>query len=239
MRLRCVSLVLCSFLNPLASQSQDSSPVTDKHYVPIKDVVRVVETSLDAVKAQLQDTDPQLKSAEFDFQTVVTKDASGGLFASILTVQAEHKSIVTRETDFTYSVPDKQTALMKLQRLKSHNFDLKMETNCTDDVVSMVTCAWNKITHLGQPTDPETLTKNLPGAIVAATLAARDVSRVRNSTGHDLKHREFSIILAYQVDNSVSGGVDPSSLIPVGPQVKYSDETDRTQTLKLTFEDKQ
>ena len=49
--------------------------------------------------------------------------------------------------------------------------------------------------------------------------------------------RGFTIILTYQVNNSFSAGADPSSLIPVGPQLKFSEETDRTQTLKLTVED--
>src|ERR1700719_4401646 len=105
------SLVLVLLL--AVSQAQDSSPVTDKNFVPIKDIVNVVQTSLDVVKAQLQKTDPQLKTAEFDFQTVSTKDLTGGLFASIVTVQAEHKNIATRETDFVYSVPDKQAALSR------------------------------------------------------------------------------------------------------------------------------
>ena len=234
MRLMSLSLALCSFLLPLVSQAQDNNPVTDNNFVPIKDIVKVVETSLDVVKAQLQKTDPQLTTAEFDFQTVSTKDASGGLFASIVTIQAEHKNIATRETDFTYSVPDKQTALLKLQKLKSQNYDLRLETNCTQDLVSMVTCLWN---NLNKTTDPEQVAETLPGAIVAAAQAARDVSSVKNSAGADLTHRQFTIILTYQVNNSFSAGADPSSLISVGPQAKYSGETDRTQTLKLTFED--
>jgi hypothetical protein len=98
----------------------------------------------------------------------------------------------------------------------------------------MVTCLWNK---LNRTTDPEQVAETLPGAIVAAAQAARDVSRVKNSAGNDLSHRQFVIILTYQVNSSFSAGVDPSSLISVGPQAKYSGETDRTQTLKLTFED--
>lgn len=226
------SLVLLLFV--AVSQAQDSNPVTDKNFVPIKDIVNVVQTSLDVVKAQLQKTDPQLKTAEFDFQTVSTKDLTGGIFASIVTVQAEHKNIATRETDFVYSVPDKQAALSKLQKLKSQHYDLRMETDCTQDIVSMVTCLWNK---LNQTTDPEQIAQTLPGAIVAAAQAARDVSKVRNSAGVDLTHRQFVIILTYQVNNSFTAGADPSSLISVGPQAKFSDETDRTQTLKLTFED--
>ncbi|SRR6266478_618215 len=234
MRLMDLSFALLWLLVPLASQAQDNNPVTDKNFVPIKDVVKVVETSLDVVKAQLEKTDPQLKTAEFDFQTVSTKDATGGLFASIVTIQVEHKNIATRETDFIYSVPDKQTALLKLQKLKSQNYDFKLETNCTQDVVSMVTCLWNK---LHKTTDPEQVAETLPGAIVAAAQAARDVSRVKNSGGTDLTHRQFVITLSYQVNDSFSVGADPSSLISVGPQAKYSGETDRTQTLKLTFED--
>jgi hypothetical protein len=234
MRLMRLSFALLLLLVPSASQPQDNNPITDKNFVPIKDIVKVVETSLDVVKAQLQKTDPQLKTAEFDFQTVSTKDVTGGLFASIVTVQAEHKNIATRETDFVYSVPDKQTALLKLQKLKSQHYDFRLETDCTQDVVSMVTCLWNK---LNRTTDPEEVAETLPGAIVAAAQAARDVSRVRNSTGSDLTHRQFIITLTYQVNNSFSAGADPSSLISVGPQAKYSGETDRTQTLKLTFED--
>jgi hypothetical protein len=229
-----LSLAFCSLVFPVPGHAQDNGPVTDKSFVPIKDIVSIVETSLDVVKAQLQKTDPQLKTAEFDFQTVSTKDTTGGLFASIVTVQAEHKNVATRETDFIYSVPDKQTALLKLQKLKPQHFDLKLETNCTQDVVSMVTCLWNK---LNKTTEPEKIAETLPGAIVAAAQAARDVSRVKNSSGVDLTHRQFVITLTYQVNNSFSAGADPSSLISVGPQLKYSGETDRTQTLKLTFED--
>jgi hypothetical protein len=234
MHLISLSLTFLWLLVPSASQAQDNNPVTDRNFVPIKDVVKVVETSLDVVKAQLQKTDPQLKTAEFDFQTVSTKDATGGLFASIVTVQAEHKNIATRETDFIYSVPDKHTALLKLQKLTSQNYNFALETNCTQDVVSMVTCLWNK---LHRTTTPEEVAETLPGAIVAAAQAARDVSRVKNAGGQDLSHRTFVITLIYQVNNSFSVGADPSSLISVGPQAKYSGETDRTQTLKLTFED--
>jgi hypothetical protein len=234
MRLLNVSLVLCFFWIPLSSQGQDN-PVTDKNFVPIKDIVRVVETSLDVVKAQLQPTDPQLKSAEFDFQTVTTKDISGGLFASVVAIEAEHAKIATRETDFTYSVPDKDKALQKLQSLKANNFDAKLSKNCSQDLVSMVTCLWN---NLNETTNPVQVAEILPASIVAAAQAARDVSRVRNSTGTtDLTHREFVIILTYQVKNSFAVGADPSSLISVGPKAKFSDEVDRTQTLKLTFED--
>lgn len=233
-RLMSLFVALCSLVRPLASRAQDNNPMTDNNFVPIKDIVKVVERSLDVVKAQLQKTDPQLKTAEFDFQTVSTKDATGGLFASIVTIQVEHKNIATRETDFVYSVPDKQTALLKLQNMKSQHYDLKSETNCNQDIVSMVTCLWNS---LHKTTDPEKIAETLPGAIVAAAQAARDVSRVKNSTGTDLTHRQFVITLTYQVNNSFNAGADPSSLISVGPQAKYTGETDRTQTLKLTFED--
>jgi len=234
MRIMGSSLALCSSLLIVAGQAQDHSPATDKNFVPIADIVKVVETCLDVVKAQLQKTDPQLKTAEFDFQTVSTKDVTGGLFASIVTIQAEHKKIATRETDFVYSVPDRQAALLKLRKLNPRHFDLKSETDCSDDIVSMITCLWNKF---NKTTEPEKIAETLPGAIVAAVQAARDVSRVRNSTGSDLTQRQIVITLTYQVDNSFGAGVDPTPLISVGPQAKYGTEIDRTQTLKLTFED--
>jgi hypothetical protein len=235
-------LALCLILVPTTTAgASDDSPVTDKNFVPITDIVKVVETSLQVVQTQLQPTDPHLKSAEFDFQTVTTKDTTAGFFASIVTVQAEHKKVATREVDFTYSVPDKQKALLKLQslkrnlqRLKSNQYEARLGSDCTQDIVSLVKCLWN---GLHQTTDPETIAETLPGAIVAAAQAARNVSSVKNAGGTDLNHREFTIILTYQVNNSFTAGADPSSLISVGPQLKFSDETDRTQTLKLTFED--
>jgi hypothetical protein len=229
-------LALCLWLLPAVGLAKDDSPANDKSFVPIQDIVNVVETSLAAVQTQLQPTDPHLKSVEFDFQTVNTKDTTAGLFASIVTVQAEHKKIATREVDFTYSVPDKQKALLKLRSLNprfknlhSQTYDLMLESGCTQDLVSIIKCLWNRGK---QTTDPETIAETLPGAIVAAAQAARNVSQVKNAT-----HREFTIILTYQVNNSFNAGADPSSLISVGPQLKFSDETDRTQTLKLTFED--
>jgi hypothetical protein len=241
MRLRRCLLTVCLSLVSTAGRAQDHSPVDAKNFVPIQDIVNVVETSLQTVQAQLQPTDPHLKSAEFDFQTVNTKDTTGGFFASIVTLQAEHKKIATREVDFTYSVPDKQKSLLKLQsltprlqHLKSETYDLKMGSGCTQDIVSLIKCFWNGI---NQTTSPQTIAETLPEAIVDAAKAARNVSSVKNAGGTDLTHREFTIILTYQVNNSFNAGVDPSSLISVGPQLKFSDETDRTQTLKLTFED--
>ena len=228
-------------IQPLShvGQAQDN-PNQANWFVPIQDVVKVVEQSLQAVQAQLEPGDPHLKSAEFDFQTITTKDVTGGFFASLVTLQAEHDKVKTREVDFTYSVPDQQHALLMLKRLehrsqhlKSDFYDAKLGTNCTQDVVSVIKCLWDKI-H--QTTTPEEISETLPGAIVAAARSARDVSQVTNSGG-DLCHRSFTIVLTYQVKNTLSGDADPSSLISVGPQLKFSNETDRTQTLKLTFED--
>lgn len=241
MGLRVFSFAGCLLLLPLSGQAQDNSPITDKNFVPIQEIVRVVETSLETVQAKLKPTDPHLKSAEFDFQTVNTKDATGGLFASIVTLQAEHKKIATREVDFTYSVPSAQKALLMLQNrrlqpfhLKSQYFESELGANCTQDLASLIECIWNRG---NEATNPEKVARTLPEAIVAATKAARNVSRVKNAGGVDLTHRTFTIILTYQINNSFNAGADPSSLISVGPQLKFSDETDRTQTLKLTFED--
>jgi len=241
MRSMSLFLALSLSLVSLAGRAQDNNPTTDKNFVPIQDIVKVVETSLQVVQTQLQPTDPHLKSAEFDFQTVNTKDTTGGFFASIVTIQAEHQKVATREVDYTYSVPDKQKSQLRLQSVEPHSqhlnseyYQSKLGSACTQDLVSLIKCFW---TRMNQTTDPETIAETLPGAIVAAAQAARNVSRVKNAGGPDLDHREFTIILTYQVNNSFNAGADPSSLISVGPQLKFSDETDRTQTLKLTFED--
>lgn len=241
MRLGRAILVLLLALSLSSSAQDNTPPENDSHFVPIKDIVGIVEVALDTVKTQMLPSDPQLKSAEFDFQTVGTKDTAGGIFASVVTIGVEHKKVTTQEADFTYSVPDKQTALLKLKtlktrlpKLKSHNYAMPLQSDCTQDLVSLVTCFWHRITTAANPED---IVETLPQAIVAAAQEARDVTKVKNALGHDASHRTFTIILNYQVANSFSGGADPSSLIPVGPQLKYTGETDRTQTLKLTFED--
>lgn len=197
-----------------------AKPANAKDFVALADVVNVVENVLGEVERQIDKTDPQLKSAEFDFQTTTTSDVQGGLLLSLVSAEGEHTKTVTRETDFVYSVPAgaPKGAL----------------TPNSVPVFGWVKTLWDK---LHATATPEELNTTLPAAIIAAAMTTRQVKAIANFGGAALSDREFVVTLTFAVSNSFNAGGDASTLLMVAPEGRYSRTAGTTQTLKLTFED--
>ncbi len=200
------------------SPAKSPVPKDSKDFVPLKDVVSLLETILDAVQDHLKaDGSPPLQSAEFDFQTVTTNDTTGGLIVSIVTLEGEHVKAVTRETDFIYTLPSKSQNAVTPKFL-----GLGWLTKLFQD--------------LRQTAKPEDFNKTLPAAIIAAADTMKAVREI-DAPGGNLTQRSFVITLSFSVTNSFNAGVDPSSLIMVAPELKYVRTSQNVQTLKLTFAD--
>jgi hypothetical protein len=201
------------------TQSKASKPKDDKNFVPLKDVVTVLESVLNQVQDHLKsENSPLLQSAEFDFQTVTTNDTAGGLIVSIVTAEGEHVKVATRETDFTYSVPSATPHAVNPQ---FHGFD------------------WltNLFRNLRKTAKPEDFNATLPAAIIAAADTMNLVRSIDSPGGAKLSQRSFVITISFSVTNSFNGGVDPSSIVTVAPELKYTHSNQNVQTLKLTFAD--
>jgi len=214
-------LLLClCFATPAftqaVSQTKASVPKDSKNFVPLKEVVSLLEAILDGVQDHLTaDGSPQLQTAEFDFQTVTTNDTTGGLIVSIVTLEGEHVKAVTRETDFIYSLSSKS------QNAANPKFlGLGWLTKLFQD--------------LRQTAKPEDFNKTLPAAIIAAADTMKAVREV-HAPGGNLTKGSFVITLSFSVANSFNVGADPSSLVMVAPELKYVRTSQNVQTLKLTF----
>ena len=214
--------ILCVCLGAAAAQQvgNTAKPADAKDFVALADVVNVVENVLVEVERQIEATDPQLKSAEFDFQTTTTSDAKGGVLLSILSAEGEHTKTVTRETDFVYSVP----AAPAKGALTANSVS----------VFGWVKTLWDKLHATAKP---EELNTTLPAAIIAAAMTTRQVKAISNPGGPALSHRQFVVTLTFAVSNSFNAGGDASTLLMVAPEGRYSRTAGATQTLKLTFED--
>ena len=197
-----------------------AKPADIKDFVALADVVHVVENILVEVERQVQTTDPQLKSAEFDFQTTATSDTTGGVLLSLVSAEGEHTKTVTRETDFVYSVP----AAPPKGALTPNSIS----------AFGWVKTLWDKLHATARPED---LNTTLPAAIIAAAMTTRQVKALPNPGGAALSHRQFVVTLTFAVSNSFNAGGDASTLLMVAPEGRYSRTAGATQTLKLTFED--
>lgn len=195
-------------------------PADTKDFVALADVVSVVENVLVEVKRQIEPTDPQLKAAEFDFQTTTTSDARGGVLLSLVSAEGERTKTVTRETDFVYSVP----AAAPKGALTPNSVPR----------FGWVKTLWDKLHATAKPEDLDT---TLPAAIIAAAMTTRQVKAIANPEGAALSHRSFVVTLTFAVSNSFNAGGDASTLLMVAPEGRYSRTAGATQTLKLTFED--
>ena len=214
--------MLCLSLGAASAQQMGNAakPADAKDFVALADVVSVVENVLVEVERQIDKTDPQLKSAEFDFQTTTTSDAKGGVLLSILSAEGEHARTVTRETDFVYSVP----AAAPKGALTPNNVPM----------FGWVKTLWDKLHATARP---EELNTTLPAAIIAAAMTTRQVKAIANPGGAALSHRVFVVTLTFAVSNSFNAGGDASTLLMVAPEARYTRTSSATQTLKLTFED--
>lgn len=223
MGLRAVSaLALCLCLGVASAQRTEGTgkPANANDFVALADVVNVVENVLVEVQKQVATTDPQLKSAEFDFQTTTTSDVHGGVVLSVLSLEGEHEKDATRETDFVYSVP-------------AGNAGGALSPNSVA-VFGWVKTLWDKLHGTAKPED---FNQTLPAAIIAAAMTTRQVRAIANPGGAALSHRSFVITLSFAVSNSFNAGADASTLLMVGPEARYGRTARTTQTVKLTFED--
>ncbi|QHN03424.1 hypothetical protein FTO74_08645 [Granulicella sp. WH15] len=208
-----------------------------KHLVPLSYLIPCVEQLLAEANKQLaadqellkKDSPksapyPPLSTAEFDFQGVTTSDATGNLtILSVFTAGAERKSKATQETDITYSVPTPPAAHGGM--LEAHS--------AVGDWFRRLINDW-KAPH----GEARSLDKTLPDAIVSAIKEVEQYPTVTGGGGELLSHRKIVISIAFEVDSSFNTDLDFSKLTIVGPKATYSRESDNTQTLKLTFEDK-
>jgi hypothetical protein len=195
---------------------------SDKHIASLVDVTRAVTSILDEVKSDPAfQSGPQLVEAEFDYQTVSTTTASGGLsILGILTIGASRERDTTTETDFIYDLPSTVNAthaafiggwLRKVKDFFAHNDSQQILSKA------------NEI---------------LPAAIKQAAASMQSAGKVINPTGEDLSVRKYVITMAFSVKDDFNGGEDVSSLIVVAPKVSLDHSKQTVQTLKLTFQDK-
>ncbi len=212
----------CFYLGAASAQGMGTAakPANTKDFVALADVVSVVENVLVEVQRQIETTDPQLKSAEFDFQTTTSNDAHGGVLLSLVSAEGEHSKTVTRETDFVYSVP----AAAARGALTPNSVS----------PFGWVKTLWDKLHATARP---EEFNTTLPAAIIAAAMTTRQVRAIGNPGGVPLSHRQFVVTLTFAVSNSFNAGGDASTLVMVAPEGRYSRTAGTTQTLKLTFED--
>ncbi len=215
-------VLLCLSFGVASAQGAGNTakPADAKDFVALADVVNVVENVLVEVERQIETTDPQLKSAEFDFQTTTTNDTRGGLLLSVLSAEGEHMKTVTRETDFVYSVP----AAAPKGALAPNSVA----------GFGWVKTLWDKLHATARPED---LNTSLPAAIIAAAMTTREVKAIANPGGTALSHRQFVVTLTFAVSNSFNAGGDASTLLMVAPEGHYNRTAGATQTLRLTFED--
>ena len=222
--------------NPTSAPTQSDRrlPADQKHFAALPEVVDAVGAALTQVKSQLITCappsptscvpDPELQSAEFDFQTVTTNDTTGGLIISIVTAEGEHVRANTTETDFMYAVPDSPNHLVAAAAYP--NFISEWISKIKDFYIG-----------LGNTQADKDLNKILPAAILEATQNLRTVKKISNPNGKDLTDRSYVITLTFSVTNSFNGGVDPSTLVLVAPELKFVRSKNYVQTLKLTFQD--
>jgi len=214
-----------------AGPEDKPQPKDQKNFIALRDVVGALQVVLDQGQAYLQKQCQgkkqclSLQSAEFDFQTITTRDITGGLIVSIVTAEGEHIKEVTRETDFIYSVPTASSNAMNLHFLGLNGFIEKVKA---------------LFENLGKPaTKPEDLTKTLPAAIIAAADTMTDLPSIHagGATGVDLSKRSFKISISFSVSNSLIAGADPSSLVIVAPELKFTGTKKNVQTVTLTYAD--
>lgn len=222
--------------NPASAptQSERRLPADQKHFAALPEVVDAVGAALTQVKSQLITCappsskpcvpDPELHLVEFDFQTVTTNDTTGGLIISIVTAEGEHVRAKTTETDFAYAVPDSSDHLFAASAHPS--FISQWIAKIKDFYIG-----------LGNTQADKDLNKTLPAAILEATQNLRTVRKINNPSGKDLTDRSYVITLTFSVTNSFNGGVDPSTLVLVAPELKFVRSKNYVQTLKLTFQD--
>jgi hypothetical protein len=195
-------------------------PDDSKNFASLEDVTNAVTAALNQVKLNtMAPGSPTLKSAEFDFQTVNTTTAGGGIrILALITAGGTRERDATSETAFTYTLP---TGLAKPNSLGAGGW-------------------WDKIKQwFGKNKDYNNVKigDELPKAIQAAAMSMQHVPLLNNPDGPNLTHRSFTVSICFKVLDTFNGSADFSSLIVVSPTLSYSHSKSYTQTIKLTFED--
>lgn len=221
-------LALCITSAPVG-RAQNATPAnkqvpTDKHTASLLDVTSAVTSILDVVRSDRNfQAGPQLVEAEFDYQTVSTTTATGGIgILGILTIGGSRERDTTGETDFIYDVPG---------------------PGATNEAHANFLGGWlQKVKDFFATNDSQQIlgkaNQVLPAAIKQAAANMQLVAKVKNpSGGQDLSVRKYVITLAFSVKDDFNAGEDVSSLVVVAPKVSIDHSRQSVQTLKLTFQD--
>jgi hypothetical protein len=246
MRKALLAVVLLTL--PRGTLAQDVNPTNTKQFVPLADVVKVVQETLIAAQAQLAGTKSlPISIAEFDFQATTTSDSTLGVTA-VVSADVEHEIDSSQEIDYTYQVPTPPTviaALASADKQKANRFfaaTRPFASKASDseppqvvDVVTAVQAALDWFKNVSKPASAATLNKSLLAAIVAAGKSMADAQVVNTTNGQGLPLATYVVTISYTVTNTISGGIDASSLIVVSPTAKYNGSQKNVQTVKLTF----
>ncbi len=221
-RLGSASVACLTLLLPTAFAQSASANVqvpADPHTASLLDVTRAVTSILAQVKTDLASHQgPQLVSAEFDFQTVTTTTATGGLsILGVLTAGAAHARDTTSETDFVYTVPEPGVAA---PAVSLGGWLARVRDFFRGNNAEQMQAKANVV---------------LPAAIRQAAVAMQNAPVLENPTGSDLSNRSFVVTLAYTVRDDFNAGVDVSSLVVVTPRAALDHAKQNVQTLRLTF----
>lgn len=240
-----IALLLLCLTVSVTSSADDTD--NQKNFVKLKDVVPVVQEVLIAAQKELADNNSwQLKTAEFDFQTVTTSKVEAGITAFIVTGDLSHEKDTTEEIDYSYEVPSAkavETALTaaNAQAAKNlfvarHPFTTK-QTYDTQvvDVYTGVKAIIDWFRNIGRPTDPETLSNSLLAAIVAGGKSMSETQVLTTPTGKAIPGDSYTVTIGFTVTNSGDGGVDATKLVAASPTAKYTGSRQNVQTVKLTF----
>ena len=207
--------------NSPASSLLKAVPDDSKNFASLEDVTNAVTAALNQVRlSTVLPGAPSLKSAEFDFQTVNTTTAGGGVrILALITAGGTRAREATSETDFTYSLPAASANQAHILGLDGWLGKVRGWFGRNKD--------YNNV-RIGD---------ELPKAIEAAALSMQQVPQLNNPEGANLTHRSFTVSISFEVLDTFNAGADFSSLLVVSPNLSYSHSKAYTQTLRLRFED--
>jgi len=230
------------------AQRNPINPSNQKQFVPLKDVVKSVQEVLISAQAELANAKSlPITSAEFDFQAGTISDTTLGVSA-VVSADVEHEIDGSQEIDYTYQVPSPNVvqAALATQEKQAANRMFAVTTPFTSnpeaaregrflDVYTGVLHILNWFRNINKTTKPEELKKSLLAAIVAAGKSMSDVQVLTTADGQKLPLTTYVVTVSFTVTNTISAGVDASSLIVVSPTAKYTGSRKNVQTVKLTF----
>jgi hypothetical protein len=240
------TIVLVLFCLSLSVPSGAADTINPKDFVRLQDVVPKVQEVLIAAQKELADSNSwQLKTAEFDFQTVTTSKIEGGITAFIIVGDVSHEKDTTEEIDYSYEVPAAktvQTALAASPQAGNKLFVAKRPFSTSPnyeaqvvDVYTGVKAIIDWFRNINHTTDPETLSNSLLGAIVAGGKSMSEAAVLTTPTGKGLSGDSYTVSIGFTVTNSADVGVDATKLVAASPTAKYTGSRQNVQTVKLTF----